>query len=474
MLFTTQKFLFFFLVVFTSYWVIPWRRPRVWLLLAASYYFYASWNAQLARLIFLTTVCDFFIARGIAATTVPWRRRALMLLSVIGNLGVLSYFKYANFFLQSLEEVLHAAGASASFPVLSVVLPVGISFYTFEAISYTVDVFRGKIPAERNLDHFLLFILFFPHLVAGPIVRASDFLPQANRPKRLSWPRFVVGGRLVLLGLFKKMVIADRMALLVDPVFADPGRFESAVVWMAAVAYSIQIYCDFSGYSDIALGTARLLGYRLTVNFNMPFASPNMSELWRRWHMSLSSWIRDYVYFPLGGSRGTPLRTAFNLLFAMTLCGLWHGANWTFVAWGAINGVYLIVHRVFRSATEHLAELHGAMRSVPGTAFRIALTFTAFTLAMVVFRSPTFGDAGAMFDRLFVPADGAGPPVPAVTFWPFAGLVLIAHLVGSSPTSWARWGQVPPALRGLGWAGMLFVTLVLMPVKTWTFIYFQF
>jgi alginate O-acetyltransferase complex protein AlgI len=474
MLFTTQKFLFFFVIVFTAYWVIPWRRPRVWLLLAASYYFYASWNAELARLIFLTTVCDYLIARAMDAAAVPWRRQALMLLSVVGNLGVLCYFKYANFFLQSLEEALRAAGASTSYPVLSVILPVGISFYTFEAISYTVDVYRGKIRAERNLDHFLLFILFFPHLVAGPIVRASDFLPQVMRPKHLTWPRFAVGGRLVLLGLFKKMVIADRMALFVDPVFTDPGRFDTAAVWMAVVAYAIQVYCDFSGYSDIALGTARLLGYRLAVNFNLPFASPNMSEFWRRWHMSLSSWIRDYVYIPLGGSRGTIVRTSLNLLFAMTLFGLWHGASWTFVVFGALNGVYLIVHRLFRSATRDMTGVHVLLQTLPGTAFRIALTFAVFTLSLVLFRSPTFATAANMFERMLVSAPGAGPPVPAVTFWTFAGVVLIAHLVAAWPENWARCGRASPALRGLALAGMLFLTLVLTPVKTWTFIYFQF
>jgi alginate O-acetyltransferase complex protein AlgI len=257
-------------------------------------------------------------------------------------------------------------------------------------------------------------------------------------------------------------------------VFTDPGRFDTAAVWMAVVAYAIQVYCDFSGYSDIALGTARLLGYRLAVNFNLPFASPNMSEFWRRWHMSLSSWIRDYVYIPLGGSRGTIVRTSLNLLFAMTLFGLWHGASWTFVVFGALNGVYLIVHRLFRSATRDMTGVHVLLQTLPGTAFRIALTFAVFTLSLVLFRSPTFATAANMFERMLVSAPGAGPPVPAVTFWTFAGVVLIAHLVAAWPENWARCGRASPALRGLALAGMLFLTLVLTPVKTWTFIYFQF
>jgi alginate O-acetyltransferase complex protein AlgI len=199
-----------------------------------------------------------------------------------------------------------------------------------------------------------------------------------------------------------------------------------------------------------------------------------MSELWRRWHISLSTWIRDYVYIPLGGNRGNVLRTSFNLLFAMTLCGLWHGAAWTFVAWGALNGVYLIAHRLFRWATRDIPEVHAALGSAPGTAFRIALTFTAFTLAMVIFRSPTFETAGAMFERLFGPAGGSGPPVPGVTIWTFASLVLLAHVLGENPVNWRRWARLSPPVRGLGWAGMLFLTLMLTPVKTWTFIYFQF
>lgn len=474
MLFCTQQFLIFFLAVFTVYWLLPWRRARVWVLLAASYYFYASWNPELARLIFLTTVFDYLIARGMNSTTVRWKRRAQVVVSVLGNLGVLGYFKYANFFLDSLKAGLEAAGGSASFPVLTVVLPVGISFYTFEAISYTVDVYRRKIAAETRLDHFLLFILFFPHLVAGPIVRAADFLPQVRRHKKWSWPRLVVGGRLILLGLFKKMVIADRMALLVDPVYANPGAFDSGVIWLAAIAFAIQIYCDFSGYSDIALGTARLLGYKLSINFMLPFAAPNVSEFWRRWHVSLSNWIRDYIYIPLGGNRGSVVRASLNLLIAMTLCGLWHGANWTFVAWGAINGFYLIGHRLFRVATREMTGLHAALGSVPGTLLRVGLTFLAFTLGMVLFRAPNFDTAATVFRRLFVPSHGVGSPMSPVPFWILSGIVVVAHLVAVRPAVRVWWEQATPPVRGLSMGSLLFVILVLAPDLTATFIYFQF
>lgn len=472
MLFVTQKFLVFFLVVFAAYWALPWKRARVWLLLVASYYFYYCFNEWLALVVASSSVADYLLARGMDSFARPAVRRLLLIASLVMNVGLLCYFKYVNFFLDSLFAI-GGIPAHERF-VLEIILPVGISFYTFEAINYTVDVYRGKIRAERNLDNFLLFILFFPHLVAGPIVRAADFLPQVERPKHLTWTRFTVGGRQIVLGLFKKMVIADRMALLVDPVFANPGQYETAVVWMAAVAYSIQIYCDFSGYSDIALGTARLLGYRLAINFAIPFAATDIAMLWRRWHISLSTWIRDYIYIPLGGNRGTPLRTSANLLIAMTLCGLWHGANWTFVVWGAMNGIYLIVHRVFRWATRDLTAFRAALETVPGTALRIAMTFMAFTLAMVVFRSPSFDTAMQVFDRLFVPSHGLGMPVPPVTIWTFAGLVLAAHLIGSRVGSWIRWQQLPAPVRGLALAGTVFATLILAPANTWTFIYFQF
>jgi alginate O-acetyltransferase complex protein AlgI len=473
MLFVTQKFLLFFLVVFTTYWLIPWKRPRVWLLLVASYYFYFCFNHWLALVVASSSVADYFIARGMESVRRQAVRRLLLLGSLAMNLGLLCYFKYTNFFLESYFQ---ATGTpySRETDLLSIILPVGISFYTFEAINYTVDVYLEKIRAERNLDYFLLFILFFPHLVAGPIVRASDFIPQIERPKHLTWTRLAVGGRQIVLGLFKKMVIADRMALLVDPVFANPGHYESAVVWTVAVAYSIQIYCDFSGYSDIAIGTARILGYRLAINFAMPFASTNISEFWRRWHISLSSWIRDYVYIPLGGNRGSSGRTSLNLLAAMTLCGLWHGANWTFVVWGALNGVYLIVHRIFRWAVRDLTAFRAALETVPGIALRIAMTFTAVTLAFVLFRSPTFETAQAVFHRLFVPSSGHDCPVPPVTFWTFVVIVLAAHLFASRPTNWARWQQASPAFRGVAISVAVFATLILAPANTWTFIYFQF
>ncbi|HZY90651.1 MAG TPA: MBOAT family O-acyltransferase, partial [Gemmataceae bacterium] len=276
MLFCSRQFLVFFAAVFALYWALPWRQARVWLLLAASFYFYAKWNEWLALIVCASTLLDYLLARGIEASASARARKLLLALSLVANLGLLCYFKYANFFLGSLEQALHAAGASASLPVLRVILPVGISFYTFEAINYTVDVYRGRARAERSLPNFLLFILFFPHLVAGPIVRARDFLPQITRPKRWDWARAQLGAQFFLLGLLKKLAVADRMALLADPVFEHPHAYGSTAVWLAVLGYALQIYCDFSGYSDMAIGCAHLLGYKLARNFDLPYLSANV------------------------------------------------------------------------------------------------------------------------------------------------------------------------------------------------------
>jgi alginate O-acetyltransferase complex protein AlgI len=473
MLFCSTQYLYFFCAVFALYWALPWRLARVWLLLAASFCFYASWNHWLALVVFASSVVDYWVARGMAATT-PRGKRVLLALSLLMNLGLLAYFKYANFFLGSLESALHAAGAAASLPVLRVILPVGISFYTFEAINYTVDVYRGKIPAERNLAHFLLFITFFPHLVAGPIVRARDFLPQIARPKRFDWARQQLGVQLFLMGLFKKLAIADRMALFADPVFQAPQNYGSAAVWVATIAYALQIYCDFSGYSDMALGSAHMLGYKLSINFKMPYSSANIAEFWRRWHVSLSSWLRDYLFIPLGGSRGTGWQTARNLLITMTLGGLWHGASWTFVVWGLFHGTLLVAHRLVRTFLEARQGLDRLLRSDAGTAVRVAATLGCVALGWVLFRATTFRIALSMFRRLLVPSAGAPCPLPASGLWWTVLLVVACHVAGRNKL-WKRSAdRLPAPVLGAGYAVVLALVLLLNPDTGRAFIYFQF
>ncbi len=474
-LFCSLEFLLFFTAVFVLYWALPWRSARIWLLLGASFYFYACWNKRLALLITATTLLEYLLAHGMERSQSPRGRKLLLFISLFVNLGLLCYFKYTNFFLLSLDELLIAAGSPTWFRPLRVILPIGISFYTFEAINYMVDVYRRRVPAERNLGHFLLFILFFPHLVAGPIVRARDFLPQVRQPKRWNWYRLHLGLQFVLMGLFKKLVIADRMAWYVDPVFGDPLGHQTGAAWIALLAYSLQVYCDFSGYSDIAIGTAHLLGYKLAQNFNMPYVAVNVADLWRRWHMSLSSWLRDYIFIPLGGSRGGEWKVHRNLFLTMTVCGLWHGAAWPFVGFGVVQGAYMMIHRVFRRYCRARPRLDAALRSAPGTLLRMALTFSTFCLSLVIFRATDFTNTAFMLQRLFQPVpDLQGPPLPLIGFWLTVGVVVAAHLVRHFGL-WQRWNwRMPPSLLGAGYAAALMVALVLAPHGGKAFIYFQF
>jgi alginate O-acetyltransferase complex protein AlgI len=501
MLFCSRAFLFFFVAVFTLYWITPWKQARVWILLVASFTFYATWNKWLAGIICVSTALDYFIALGLEVISSPRRRRILLGLSLLANLGLLCYFKYANFFLGSLEETLHALGATSSLPVLRVILPIGISFYTFEAINYTVDVYRRRILAERNLPHFMLFILFFPHLVAGPIVRARDFLPQIRRRKRWDWARLQLGGQYFLMGLFKKLVIADRMAMFSGPVFENPGDYGTRAVWLATIAFAIRIYCDFSGYTDMALGCAHMLGYKLAPNFNLPYLAANISDFWRRWHMSLSTWLRDYLFVPLGGSRGTRWQTCRNLLITMTLGGLWHGVSWMFVVWGLFHGLLLIAHRGIQNVTARSSALARILASPLGSAIGVATTFLCVCVGWVLFYTASIEaekllardqkDAAAgmrteaidysawhasaiILHRLFIPRLGLHPPLHTQSFWCLLSIVVISHVVGR-PDIWNRLApRMPPAMLGFGYAATLSLTLLLAPDASTSFIYFQF
>jgi alginate O-acetyltransferase complex protein AlgI len=475
MLFYSPEFFPFFAVVFAVYWLLPKQSLRTWVLLAASFYFYATWNQWLALIIGVTSVIDYLVARGLDASTNQRWRRTLLGGSLVMNLGLLAYFKYVNFFLDTLETSMHAAGMTLSMPTLQVILPIGISFYTFEAINYTVDVYRKRVPAERSLPHFLLFITFFPHLVAGPIVRARDFLPQIAQRKRWDWSRMQLGCEFFLLGLFKKLAIADRLAMVVDPVFADTQAYNTSAVWLAVVAYSIQIYCDFSGYTDMAIGLAHTLGFKLAKNFDMPYASVNISEFWRRWHISLSSWLRDYLFIPLGGSRGGTWLTYRNLMLTMTLGGLWHGASWTFVAWGIMHGTFLILHKQLQDLWIVWPTGKRLLQTHLGRAVSIALTFVCVSLAWVCFRAPDFATAAQVYEHLFVPHRGTRLVIPNDGVIMILLAVLAAHLIGH----WHAWRrrslqQLPAPAIGLAYAIALVGIIVLIPEYSKPFIYFQF
>jgi alginate O-acetyltransferase complex protein AlgI len=475
MLFCSSAYLAFFACVFIVYWALPWNRVRVWLLLIASFAFYASWNSWLACLILVSTSIDYALARGIDASQSAGVRKLLLTANIVGNLGLLCYFKYVNFFLDTLQTTLRSLGAESSIPLLAVIVPIGISFYTFEAISYMVDVYRRKMPAERSLPNFVLFITFFPHLVAGPIVRARDFLPQVTRPKHWDWARMNLGAQYFLMGLFKKLAIADRMAAFVDPIYENPSAHATHNIWIAVFAYALQVYCDFSGYTDMAIGSAHLLGYKLAQNFNMPYLARSVSEFWRRWHISLSSWLRDYLFFPLGGSRGAGWYTARNLMITMTLAGLWHGATWNLVAFGAIHGLLLIGHRLFRGFVETRPSWVSALETPIGSTASVALTFLVVCLTMIVFRAQTLEQAGLIFQRLFVSA--ASPvltPVHASGLIYTYLLVVLSHWIGTRLWFKRATLRLSPPVAGLGYALQLTMTLLLAPASGKAFIYFQF
>ena len=387
MLFPTRVFLLFFVLVWSAYWALqPRRRAQNALLLAASWYFYGYWDERFLILIGISTVVDWLCGLGFDR----YRGRALAMrllmgVSLLVNLGALAFFKYWNFFADSAAELCGRLGLGAPDWTLQIVLPVGISFYTFQTLSYSIDRYRGAIPTERDLIDFAFFVSFFPQLVAGPIVRASEFLPQTRSTRTFRWEDQAGGLRLALWGLFKKTVVADNLAPAVDTVFGAESEVGYLARLIAVYAFAIQIYCDFSGYTDIARGTARMLGFEFPFNFLRPYFSRDPSTFWRRWHVSLSSWLRDYLYIGLGGNRRGPRRTYVNLMATMALGGLWHGAAWNFVLWGVYQGALLVVHRLWREKRGPAAELAPPLALLQGVLF-----FQFVCLGWLFFRAQSF------------------------------------------------------------------------------------
>ncbi len=352
MLFNSWQFAVFFVVVFGAYLCLSNYRHQNALLLGASYYFYAAWDWRFLVLLLSSTLLDYVCALRIDASENTRVRRAFLVASITGNLALLGFFKYCDFFLGSLEALLRQFGVSAVALHLDIVLPVGISFYTFQEMSYTIDVYRREIRATRSLLDFATFVAFFPHMVAGPIMRAGTLLRQLMGPRRITNELLGTGLWLIFWGLWKKALIADNLSAIADPIFAQSASVTSGMAYLGVLAFAFQIYCDFSAYSDIARGLARLMGIELMQNFDLPYFAVNPSDFWRRWHISLSQWLRDYLYVPLGGNRGSEAKTYRNLALTMLLGGLWHGAAWNFVWWGAYHGVLLIGHRLLRNGRD--------------------------------------------------------------------------------------------------------------------------
>ena len=462
MLFPTFTFALFFVVVLTVGWLIPGR--RAWwklFMLAASYVFYGYWDARFVGLIVASTVLNQAAAASLARLQRPGARRAVVSLAVGANLASLGFFKYAGFFVDSAERALEGLGLAGDLPLLNIILPVGISFFTFQAISYVLDVYRGDAEPAKPLD-FAVYLAFFPQLVAGPIVRAHELIPQINEPRALRHTEFTRALTLIAAGLFKKMVVATYLAeALVDDVFAFPDRFSSLEVLFGVYGYAVQIYADFSGYTDIAIGVALLLGIRLPDNFDQPYRATSIQDFWRRWHMSLSRWLRDYLYIPLGGNRGGDRRRDRNLFLTMLLGGLWHGAAWTFVLWGALHGLGLLIERRF------------GLR-LPGAVARL-VTFHFVCFGWILFRADSLAGAGDVLRRLF----GAWTVESTRLTWVPVALIVAMLATHFWPRAVGERGiaaasHLPVLVAGMAFAFWLLVIEQFGPEGVAPFIYFQF
>jgi D-alanyl-lipoteichoic acid acyltransferase DltB (MBOAT superfamily) len=393
MLFNSLEYLIFFPIVVAAYFALP-HRFRWFLLLGASYYFYMCWKPEYVILIVVSTLVDYWAARRMGRQDSSRGRRKYLILSLVANLGLLFSFKYFNFFNESIRAWCDSANIFYGVPAFDVLLPVGISFYTFQTLSYTIDVYRGKRDPERHLGVFAVYVSFFPQLVAGPIERSTRLLPQFFEKQTFEYQRAVDGLRLMLWGFFKKIVIADRLAVYVNQVYNNPEDFSGPTLLLATYFFAFQIYCDFSGYSEIAIGSARVMGYELMENFRRPYFAKSISEFWRRWHISLSTWFRDYLYFSLGGNRVMRWRWYYNLIVVFVLSGLWHGANWTFLVWGGLHGGYMILSHVSQRLRTRLSawsrlDRHPTLQKW----FRVTVTFHLVLLAWVFFRANSLGDA---------------------------------------------------------------------------------
>ena len=476
MLFNSLQFALFLPVVFLVYWLL--RRSLRWqnlFVVAASYLFYGWWDPRFLLLIAFTSLCSYFSGLAIGrAREQGARGKAWMWTNVAVNLLVLGVFKYYDFFAQSFADVF--LGGQADGMLLRVVLPVGISFYTFQALSYTIDVYKGTVNATRDGVAFFAYVSFFPQLVAGPIERASSLLPQFERGRSFDYALAVDGLRQMLWGFFKKLVVADSCTVYVDKVFADPSAYGGTTLVMAAVLFSFQIYGDFSGYSDIAIGTAKLFGIRLRRNFNVPYFSRDMAEFWRRWHISLTTWFRDYVYIPLGGSRVGSWRVVFNTLVIFLLSGFWHGANWTFLAWGLFHALlFLPLILLHRNRRYRNTVAEGRWLPNLREVGQMLLTFLLATVGWVIFRSPSIGFAFSYLGGVFQQGEHLSLLTNDFFFLPAALLLML--VVEWFNRDGAHEFACQPRNRVLRWVGymlLIFIIVCYMQTSEMPFIYFQF
>ncbi len=470
--FNSPEYILFFLLVLIGSWFMA-RKPqlRFLFLLLASYYFYASNNGYLLLLIVGSTLVDYMAGLAIEKSERKTTKRSWLIASLVVNLGVLAFFKYTNFLVQSLNTAAQALDYGVSFPLYEIALPVGISFYTFQSMSYTIDVYRGQLKAEKSLLRFSFFVAFFPQLVAGPIVRARYFLHQLDHPPRLGAKGLEAALYLIFFGLFKKIVLADTLGIYADQAFNAPESAHAITAWLGLYAFAFQIYFDFSGYTDIAIGCAGLLGFRLPPNFKRPYTARSFTEFWRRWHISLSFWLRDYLYKPLGGNRKGHIRTYINLMITMLLGGLWHGASWTFLLWGFLHGLFLALERLFG-----LVRLrHNTRDEKLWQRFLYSmLIFHLVVIAWLPFRAAGWGNLMDMMDALTRVNTGVTITLGMV----MAGCIIIGGLgsqwLGETLSFKRYFLRLPVFAKAFIYAGLACLIVVFSARGTQPFVYFQF
>lgn len=466
MLFNSTAFLIFFPLVFLIYWVIPKTKVRLQnvLLLIASYVFYGWWDWRFLSLIAFSTFVDFFLGQAIEKSIA--KRKVFLILSIVMNLGLLATFKYLNFFIGSWQAMWQGLGYDMGTGALNIILPVGISFYTFQTMSYSIDIYRKQIPATKDIVVFGAYVSLFPQLVAGPIERASNLMPQISSKRVWNHVRFKDGLFQIIVGFFRKVVVADSIGSLIDGIYNQPELHNASSIAMAVFLYSFQIYFDFSGYSDIAIGTAKLLGFDFKPNFNLPYFSSSITEFWRRWHISLSTWLRDYLYIPLGGNRKGIVKQYRNLLLTMLLGGLWHGASWNFVFWGFLHGMLLGIEKRFGL----IPEKHRLFRNI--------LVFIAVALIWIFFRALDFKDSYIIFSKIFF-GDYSTPYIGDLVIFSTVlyGLIitfLIDSFLFKKNVRLENLGSSMGNISFVGWVTFLLLNIIVLHSNASNFIYFQF
>ena len=472
MVFNSATFLVFLFIVFSLYWRLD-RKKQNALLLVAGYVFYGWWNWKFLSLLLFSSSVDYIVGLRLDRTEKPLHRKLYLSLSLVTQLGLLAFFKYFNFFADSAAQLLRAFGLEASYTTLNIVLPVGLSFYTFQTLSYTIDVYRRRCPAHRDLLEFMAFVSFFPQLVAGPIERATHLLNQFATTRVFDDEKAKDGVRQMLWGYFQKVVVADGLSDYVNWAYAPAAHANGAQLLLGTYFFAFQIYCDFCGYTNIAIGCARLFGFELMRNFAFPYFSRNIAEFWQRWHISLSTWFRDYLYIPLGGNRGTFQRTIVNTLVVFTISGLWHGANWTFVIWGLLNGLYFIpilLWRRFRGEEKGSPRAVAGLRDLPA----VLLTFHLVLAAWVFFRARDLAQAGHVFSTIAQGIDWHLFIRDALKLKLLIAVLLTVEWMQRGKRHALDVSGLPVPVRWLAYNGLLMVILWLGTFKEAPFIYFQF